>query len=88
MLCTTIFQLKFAKRDLLERLHQKGGAQLSLHSTFEGLGLAERIGMFLATLELVRMRKVTVLQDENSDEIMILLLQDEEATDELNSEEH
>ena len=80
--------IEVCQEDLLERLHQKGGAQLSLHSTFEGLGLAERIGMFLATLELVRMRKVTVLQDENSDEIMILLLQDEEATDELNSEEH
>ena len=73
---------------MIDRLHRCNGSALTLHSTFEGLTLAERVGMFLATLELVRIRKVTVQQDEQSDAILIsLLVEDEIVTgDESNSE--
>ncbi|MBT4530176.1 MAG: segregation/condensation protein A [Phycisphaerae bacterium] len=80
--------IEFCQEDLIDRLHRCNGSALTLHSTFEGLTLAERVGMFLATLELVRIRKVTVQQDEQSDAILIsLLVEDETVTgDESNSE--
>jgi segregation and condensation protein A len=80
--------IEFCQEDIIDRLGRLGGKPLSLHSTFEGLALAERIGMFLATLELVRVRKVTVRQDEHSDAILISLIEDEVTAFESNSEEH
>lgn len=66
--------IELCQEDLIDRLNRQETKTLSLHSTFDGLSLAERIGMFLATLELVRMRKVTVTQQEHDESITIELL--------------
>jgi len=70
--------IELCQEDLVDRLNRTQMKQLTLQSTFSGLSIPERIGMFLATLELVRLRKVTVRQDLGDGDIIIELLEDEE----------
>jgi segregation and condensation protein A len=80
--------IELCQEDLLDRLQRSHDKKLTLETTFEGLSLLERVGMFLATLELVRIRRVTVLQEGQVGSIIISLLADDVTDDELNFEEH
>ena len=55
--------VELCQEDLLDRLKRSPDGTITLNSTFEGLKAAERMGMFLATLELVRVGTVTVFQE-------------------------
>jgi len=58
--------------DILDRVrNETGAAAIPLSSLFQGRTRAEMIGLFLATLELVRRRAVTLRQDKPRGEIMI-----------------
>ena len=63
--------IELCQEDLLDRLSRSNVGSISLSSTFDGLKATERVGMFLATLELVRVGKVTVMQDLQWGEITI-----------------
>ncbi len=80
--------IELCQEDLVDRLTRNHDKQLTLQSTFDGLALPERVGMFLATLELVRLRRVTVQQDKLDGSIVISLLESDVSPAELNSEEH
>lgn len=79
--------IELCQEDLLDRLQRNKESNITLQSTFVGLPLAERVGMFLATLELVRQRRVSVFQESADGSIVIALLEDPISDDELNSEE-
>lgn len=64
--------------DILDRLTRERGLAaagssggLTLRSIFSGRTRGEMIGLFLATLELVRQRKVRVIQDESTGEVAL-----------------
>ena len=78
--------IELCQDDLIDRLSRSEDNQIALQSTFKGLSLSERVGMFLAALELVRLRRITVHQDVDVDEIIIELLDDVVTDDELNDE--
>ena len=63
--------IELCQEDILDRLKRSQTRQLTLQETFWGMQLQERIGMFLATLELVRLRQITIVQDEHFDSIII-----------------
>jgi segregation and condensation protein A len=65
------------QEDLIDRLHRAGAGRLRLQDAFEGHGRTQRIGLFLATLELVRLRRVEVLQPELDSPIELSLLEGE-----------
>ena len=68
------------QEDLLDRLHREQAGRLILQNVFRDLtetGTGGRIGLFLATLELVRLRQVTVIQDDIDAEIELVLQEDE-----------
>ncbi|MCA9295087.1 MAG: segregation/condensation protein A, partial [Phycisphaerales bacterium] len=62
--------------DLLDRLIRASSHALTLQEAFEGAPRLQRIGLFLATLELVRLRRVTVLQDSIDSPIELILCDD------------
>ena len=64
------------QEDLVDRLTRSGTHQLSLVSVFEGRSHSERIGLFLAVLELVRQGRVRVRQDELNDPIELSLIEE------------
>ncbi len=66
--------IALCQEDLIDRLQREPSRALTLQSTFEGLAQADRIGMFLATLELVRTCRVAVRQDTAWGEIHIELI--------------
>ena len=66
------------QEDLLDRLERSATHRLSLQEAFEGANIVERIGLFLATLELVRLRRVTVSQDAIENPIELILNEDPE----------
>ena len=68
--------IEICQEDLLQQLSQTNEKKLTLQTAFQGLSLTERVGMFLATLELVRIRRITVQQDDHQGHIMIALLED------------
>jgi|TARA_B100000959_G_scaffold285269_1_gene359481 segregation and condensation protein A len=80
--------IELCQEDLVDRLARSSEKHITLQSTFEGLTLPERVGMFLATLELVRLRRITVQQDDQLGSITISLLKEEVTNDELNVGEH
>jgi segregation and condensation protein A len=82
------YPIELCQNDLIDRLTRNSNNKLSLQETFEGMSLHERVGMFLATLELVRLRRVTVQQDDEEGVIMIALLDSDAIDDELNVEGH
>lgn len=63
--------IELCQEDLLDRLKRSTDGTIALNSTFEGLKAAERVGMFLATLELVRVGTVTIFQESQWSEITI-----------------
>ena len=64
------------QEDLVDRLHRADSHQLTLTSVFEGRSHSERIGLFLAVLELVRQGRVRVRQDELNDPIELDLIEE------------
>ena len=64
------------QEDLLDRLTRAPARTLTLQEAFEGAATGQRIGLFLATLELVRLRRVTVMQPEIDSPIELLLNED------------
>ena len=64
------------QEDLVDRLTRSDTHQLSLTSVFEGRSHSERIGLFLAVLELVRQGRVRVRQDELNDPIELNLIEE------------
>lgn len=66
------------QEDLMDRLRRSSTGRLLLHEAFSGQNTGQRVGMFLATLELTRMRKVKVQQDSIDSEIVIILNPDDD----------
>lgn len=63
--------------DIVDRLGRDGA--MTLQAMFTGRGTtSEMIGLFLGTLELMRQRKVRVQQDDQTGDIHLRLLSDEE----------
>ncbi len=62
--------------DLLDQLHRSEQRSLSLRTVLAGRRRGEILGLFLATLELVREWKVTVRQDRLNDDILLVLRDD------------
>ena len=50
--------------DLVDRLTRRAGAPMTLQDIFAGQSPSHRLGLFLATLELVRMHRVDFLQED------------------------
>ncbi len=50
--------------DLMDRLSRAAGTQLALATVFEGRTRSERIGLFLAVLELMRQGRLSASQDD------------------------
>lgn len=65
--------LELHQEDILDRLQRRAGRPLSLQQTFDGKAMTHRVGLFLATLELVRQRRIVIEQEEIEDEILIRL---------------
>jgi segregation and condensation protein A len=60
--------------DILDRLRRDGG--LTLQEVFAGrASRSEMIGLFLATLELVRQGKIRVIQDELQEQVTLELIE-------------
>jgi len=64
------------QEDLLDRLNRSHERRLTLQEAFQGGNTGKRIGLFLATLELVRLRRVTVVQPEIESDIVLVLNED------------
>lgn len=65
--------------DLLDRLRRTEAHRLTLQSVFAGQAPIQRVGLFLATLELARTRTIRVEQEEIDAAIEIQLRDEEEA---------
>ena len=50
--------------DLVDQLNRRDGEALTLQDIFAGRNASHRVGLFLATLELIRTRKVDFLQED------------------------
>lgn len=61
------------EEDLLDRLVRSTAGRITLHSAFEGQTPTRRVGFFLATLELCRLGRITVRQDDIDRDIEIVL---------------
>ena len=61
------------QEDLLDRLSRAESRKLTLQDAFEGANASARVGLFMATLELVRLRRVTVVQPEIESPIELVL---------------
>ena len=72
------------QEDLLDRLGRSEKSCMTLQESFEGQLPQQRVGLFLAMLELVRLRKIAIKQDELLSDIAIELTIDEES---VNAEE-
>jgi segregation and condensation protein A len=64
------------QEDLLDRLHRAPEHALRLQDAFEGQTRGQRIGLFLATLELTRVRRISVVQDDIDADIQLVLIND------------
>lgn len=69
--------LELHQEDLLDQITRNTDKQISLKTAFHGRTRTEAIGLFLATLELVRQHKVKVKQDRLNDDIILLLREEE-----------
>ncbi len=63
--------IELYEQDLLDQLERTTQRQLTLQRAFQGQNQSQRIGLFLATLELTRVRRITVQQDDIDAEILI-----------------
>jgi segregation and condensation protein A len=64
------------QEDLIDRLSRAAEHKITLQDAFAGGTSGKRIGLFLATLELVRQRRVTVIQPEIESPIELVLNSD------------
>jgi segregation and condensation protein A len=64
------------QEDLVDRLSRAPGKRITLQEAWLGRRRADIIGLFLATLELVKQRRVLVVQDDIHGEIMLELNRD------------
>ncbi len=64
------------QEDLLDRLGRAEGRRLTLQETFEGCAKVQRLGLFLAALELVRLRTIRVSQEDLLASIMVELTEE------------
>lgn len=72
--------------DILDRLNREG--PMGLQDMFVGRSRrSEKIGLFLATLELVRQAKVKIVQNETDNTIRLVLRQDEQPSQDQNTYE-
>ena len=60
--------------DLLDRLTRAADRRMTLQEAFTGSNQAQRIGLFLATLELVRLRRITVIQEDIYSDIELAMI--------------
>ena len=65
--------------DLLDRLNHASNHRLTLQQTFAGQTALQRVGFFLATLELARLRQVRIVQEDLDGEIELVLNEESEA---------
>jgi segregation and condensation protein A len=66
--------MELHQADILDRLGRESPAgELPLARVFEGRSRAEMVGMFIATLELVRQRRVRVRQEAPGDPVLLCL---------------
>lgn len=63
--------IELHQEDLLDQLNRTNNKSLSLRAVFQGRPRVEAIGLFLATLELVRQRRIRVRQDRLHDDILL-----------------
>ena len=61
---------------LLDRLRGAAGGRLTLQDAFEEKTRVQRLGLFLAMLELVRLRLITVRQEDLTSEIAVELAEE------------
>ncbi len=66
--------------DVFDRVKRDGGAsqQLTLQKIFQGRSRSEAVGLFLATLELVRQKRLIVVQDAGGGEIGLAIREKED----------
>lgn len=69
--------IELYQEDLIDRLQNTQEKSLTLQDAFVGHNAQQRIGMFLATLELTRMRRIDVVQPEIESPVEIMLRDDE-----------
>ena len=74
--------IELYQEDLVDRLKSSEEKTLKLQDAFVGQNPQQRIGMFLATLELTRMRRVDVVQPEIESPVEIMLREDDLENDE------
>jgi len=65
--------IELYEEDLLDRLSRDEQHSLTLQSAFEGQKPMQRIGLFMAMLELIRMRRILVEQDSIDGDITVSL---------------
>lgn len=70
--------IKLHEEDLLDRLGHADAGRIALQSAFAGRTPMQRAGLFIATLELTRQRRITVEQDDIDADIAIVLRGDDE----------
>lgn len=70
--------LALHQEDLLDQIEHAPKHRLMLQSAFQGRSRGQRIGLFLAMLELVRLRRVTIRQEQQHSEIEVVLREDED----------
>ena len=69
------------QEDLLDQLGRSPEGGLSLRAACAGRRKGEMIGLFLATLELARQRKVRIVQDRIADDILLVPRNDQDDED-------
>lgn len=69
--------IELHEEDLLDQIRNSTLGRVSLRAAFQGRTRVEAIGLFLAALELVRQRRVLVLQDRMNDDIVVLAQPDD-----------
>lgn len=65
--------IELYKQDLMDRLQRRGGTSLSLQDTFAGRSPAQRLGLFLGLLELVRTHRISCQQEDWGEPIVLEL---------------
>ena len=73
--------IELYQEDLLDQLRRVDDGRQTLQQTYAGKTKAQRIGFFLALLELVRQRRIAVMQDDMFTDIEVELLADPEDAD-------
>jgi segregation and condensation protein A len=77
--------LELHRADLLDRLEHATEQRMTLQEAFQGAKPLQRIGLFLATLELTRQRRIDVEQDQVDDPIRLVLRSEAEAAEDVDA---